>query len=494
MQTPAVAEGAVRAARPGRRPGAGPGQVPGRIWAGVEMALGGIASGGVRSLLTVLGVAIGVAAVVSLLGIGEGAKQAVSAQFEGLGTNIITVESNTPWAPLHADLAPELAAHVPGIVGAVAVVGVNEAVTWRSSAGTSGGPGVLGVTPALQSVHPVKVELGRFLSGLEQQDALRVAVLGAQADQGLFGSLDPIGQDIYIGRDRFRVVGVLAAGGGSLVGSGSVPAQGGGSTAASTSGSSAAPAGGGTSAAGQAVGIGTGIGNSVLIPESTAELLTNTSEVSAIWLKAQDQAAVDPAVLQIERILALRFDLAGSSSGAGGGGGARGPGGPGGPGGGPPSHSLVLPGHGGTAVTVQSLDALVSRADAANRTLSLMLAAIAAVSLIVGGIGVMNMMLVAVRERTVEIGLRKAVGALQVEIIYQFLIEAVVLCAAGGLLGWLGGYGGMHLLHRLGIAAVPVPGALTLALGAATGVALIFGSYPAFLASELEPVEALRRP
>ncbi len=459
----------------------GAGHIPGRIWGGLEMALQGVAAGGVRSLLTVLGVAIGVASVVSLLGIGEGAKQAVVAQFDRLGTNVITLESNTPWAPLHAGLAPWLLAHVPGLSGAVPVVGVREPVTWRSAGSTSGGPGVLGVTPALLGVHPLRVARGRFLSGLEQGAALHVAVLGAQADQSLFGSLDPIGQDLYIGRARFRVIGVLAAGGGSVLGQGTLSAPGATSTTSSGSGSATSR---------QAVGIGSSIGDSVLIPQSTAELLTGTPEVSAIWLKAANRRAVDPAVLQIERILALRFDLARSGGPGGGPGGRGGP-----PGGG--GRALVLPGqpgHGGGGVSVQSLNALVSRADAADRTLSLMLAAISAVSLVVGGIGVMNIMLVAVRERTVEIGLRKALGALQVEIIYQFLIEAVLLCAAGGLLGWLGGYAGMQVLHRLSIAATPVPGALPLALGAATGVALVFGSYPAYLASELEPVEALRRP
>ncbi len=345
MQTSAMA---VVAPGPDRRPAPGLRQVPGRIWAGVEMALGGVISGGVRSLLTVLGVAIGVASVVSLLGIGEGAKQAVAAQFEGLGTNIITVESNTPWAPLHADLAADLVAHVPGIVGAVPVVGVNESVTWRSSANTSASPGVLGVTPALEGVHPVRMELGSFLSWLEQQDALDVAVLGAQAREDLFGSLDPVGQDVYIGQNRFRVIGVLAPGGGSLVGSGSVAGQSGDSGSSGSASAAASPGG-----AGQAAGIGTGLGDSVLIPESTAERLTNTAEVSAIWLKAASQGAVDPAVLQIERLLALRFDLAGSGNGPAGGG-PHGPGGgPPGPSGGP-SQSLVLPGHGGTAVTVRS--------------------------------------------------------------------------------------------------------------------------------------------
>ena len=463
--------------------GTAPLRMVGRIWSGLEMATGGVLAGGVRSLLTILGVAVAVASVVSLLGVGEGAKVAVAAQFEGLGTNIITVESNTPFAPIHASLAPELVKRVPGIAAAVPVVGVQKTVTWRTTSSGSS-PTVLGVTPALAAVHPLHVKLGSFLSTLEQTDALHVAVVGSTAAQSLFGAVNPLGQDLYIGRTRFRVIGVLSAGQGSVLGGGGVPAV--GTTSSSTSTSSPK-----TSSSSQTVAIGSGLSDAVLIPQSTAELLTGSREVSAIWLKATNHASVNPAVLQIQRVLALQFDLARSSGGSGG---HHGPGGP--PGGGPHG-ALLLPGHPGggqQAVTVQSLNALVRRASAADRTLSLMLAAIAAVSLVVGGIGVMNIMLVAVRERTVEIGLRKALGALQVEIVYQFLLEAVLLCALGGLVGWLGGYAGMRLLHDAGVAAVPLPGALPLALAASTAVALIFGSYPAYLASELEPVEALRRP
>ncbi len=473
--------------------GAAPVRMIGRLWAGLEMAVGGVLAGGVRSVLTILGVAVAVASVVSLLGVGEGAKVVVAAQFEGLGTNIITVESRTPFAPIHASLAQQLVSRVPGVAAAVPVVGVQKTVTWRST-GSGSSPTVLGVTPALTQVHPLHVALGSFLSPLEQTDALHVAVLGSTAAQNLFGAVNPLGQDLYIGRSRFRVIGVLAAGGGSVVGGGTVPAVGtaSGSSATTSSSSSASKASGAGS--GQTVGIGSGLSGAVLIPQSTAELLTGSREVSAIWIKARNRASVDPAVLQIQRVLALRFDLArsGTGGGSGPGGGRQGPGGPSGG----PHGALLLPGHpsGGQAVSVQSLNALVQRASAADRTLSLMLAAIAAVSLVVGGIGVMNIMLVAVRERTVEIGLRKALGALQAEIVYQFLLEAVLLCALGGLVGWLGGYAGMRLLHHAGVAAVPLPGALPLALAASTAVALIFGSYPAYLASELEPVEALRRP
>jgi putative ABC transport system permease protein len=105
----------------------------------------------------------------------------------------------------------------------------------------------------------------------------------------------------------------------------------------------------------------------------------------------------------------------------------------------------------------------------------------------------MNIMLVSVRERTVEIGLRKALGALQLDLLYQFVVEALLLCGLGGIGGWAAGFGGVRLLQHYGVQATPLPGALGVALAAAAGVGVLFGTYPAYLASELEPVEALRR-
>jgi len=488
-----------------------------RLWAGVEEALGGVATGGMRSVLTVLGVTIGVASVVSLLAVGEGARLAVAAQYQSLGTNVITVESHSGQVVLTTATAQQLTARVAFITAAMPVVGVSAPVYWRQGDAQGSAVTVLGVTPDLLKIRDEAVVEGSFLSPLEQDAALHVAVLGATAAEGIFGGLDPIDQDILIGQAPFRVIGVLAAQGGATVGSGTVPVLGAG---ASSTSSTATGATSGTSASGsattstaqQTVAVGSGIDDAVLIPESTAEWLAGTTQVSAIWMKATSRDDVAPAVLQTERILALLFNLSADlSSGQTATG--QGPGGPGGyyfkggpltfgPGGfigagnatSTQGGSLVIPGEGGAqALTVQSLDDLVQQADAANRVLTLMLTAIAGVSLLVGGIGVMNIMLVSVQERTVEIGLRKAMGALQLDLLYQFVIEAVVLSGLGGLCGWLGGFGGVRLLQHYGVQAASLPGALGVALGAAAGVGVLFGTYPAYLASELQPVEALRR-
>ncbi len=496
-----------------------------RLAAGIEVAVDGVRTGGLRSVLTVLGVSIGVASVVSLLAVGQGARLAVAAQYQALGTNVISIQSHSGLVRLTRATAATLTGGVPFASAVMPVVGLNAPVRWRLvGANTSSSPTVLGVTPALLKIRKAKVAAGTFLNATEERHALDVAVLGHTAAVTLFGGLDPIGQQIYIGQVPFRVIGVLAAQPGGVP-MGSLPAlSGGGSSSAASGSGGGSGTGGATASSGgsgsgsgsssgsgsgkgpspqQTVALGTGIGASVLIPERTAEWLTDNTEVSAIWMKAKSRAEVQPAVLQAQRILSYTFHLGPSGGGAPGGfkgvgpfaGGFPGPGafgmcpGCGGGGGG----QLVLPGGGGPAVSVQSLDALVKQADAANRVLTLMLTAIAGVSLLVGGIGVMNIMLVSVRERTVEIGLRKALGALQGDLLYQFVLEALLLCGVGGALGWLAGFGGVQLLQHYGVKAAPLPGALGVALLAAAGIGVLFGTYPAYLASELEPVEALRR-
>ncbi len=501
-----------------------------RVGAGFEVAIGGIATGGLRSILTILGVAIGVASVVSLLAVGQGARQAVSAQYQSLGTNIITIQSHSPLVQLTAQTAANLQTQIPFVSAVTPVVGLSAPVRWRgtASAGT-GDSTILGVTPELLRIRPEQVLDGRFLSPLEESNSLHVAVLGYQAAQQLFGGLDPVGQEIFIGQAPFQVIGVLAYQGGAQIGSGQVaalPTSGGGGTAGSgggTAGSGTGAGGGsggsggngcgssgggqsgsgsgsGSSAGGgacaqQTVAVGSGIDRAILIPESTAVWLTSDTQVSAIWMKAKSRTDVEPAVLEAQRILQDEFNLQEAQSlppgfaakiAGFGPGPCCGPSGQGGT-------QLVLPGAGGQAVTVSSLNNLVQQADAANRVLTLMLAAIAGVSLLVGGIGVMNIMLVSVRERTVEIGLRKALGAFQLDLLYQFVMEALLVSVFGGFCGWLAGFLGIQALHHYHVDAVSLSGALWIALAAAAGVGVLFGTYPAYLASELQPVEALRR-
>ena len=484
-----------------------------RLVAGVEVAVDGVRTGGLRSVLTVLGVSIGVASVVSLLAVGQGARLAVAAQYQALGTNVISIQSHSGMVRLTRGTAATLASGVPFAAAVMPVVGLSAPVRWRLTGSGSSSPTVLGVTPALMRIRKAKIAAGTFLNAAEERHALDVTVLGHTAAISLFGGLNPVGQQIYIGQVPFRVIGVLAAQPGgvplgslpALSGSSSSSATGSGTGSSANSGESGKGSGGGHGpTTQQTVALGAGIGASVLIPERTAEWMTDNTEVSAIWMKAKSRSQVQPAVLQTQRILGYTFHLGASGGMAPGG--FKGPGsfmggfpGPGGLGmcmrcfGGGGGGQLVLPGGSGPAVSVQSLDALVKQADAANRVLTLMLTAIAGVSLLVGGIGVMNIMLVSVRERTVEIGLRKALGALQGDLLYQFVLEALLLCGVGGAIGWLAGFGGVQLLQHYGVKAAPLPGALGVALLAAAGVGVLFGTYPAYLASELEPVEALRR-
>jgi hypothetical protein len=387
---------------------------------------------------------------------------------------------------------------------------------------------VLGVTPELLGIRQEKVTTGAFLSPLEEAKSLNVAVLGHTAAKHIFGGLDPVGQEIFIGQAPFRVIGVLAYQGGAKIGSGQVAAltagssgssgtdsgsantgttaTGSGSSASSgtsacgsgsSGGSGASSGSSGGSCAQQTVAVGSGIDSAILIPESTAVWLTDDTEVSAIWMKARSRTDVQPVVLEAQRILQdeVIAPVSGSAPTArsipsvpGQGGFCAGPacanqGG----------SQLVLASGGGKAVTVSSLNTLVQQADAANRVLTLMLAAIAGVSLLVGGIGVMNIMLVSVRERTVEIGLRKALGAFQVDLLYQFVMEALVVSVLGGVCGWMLGFGGVKVFQHYHVDAVSLPGSLLVALAAAAGVGVLFGTYPAYVASELQPVEALRR-
>ena len=452
-----------------------------RWWGRVEVAWVGAVTGGLRSVLTILGVAVGVAAVMTLLAAGQGAKAVVAAQYQHLGTNVITVQADSSAVVMPARLASELARQVPDIVAAMPLAPLKLSVTWRQVRGTR--PEVLGVTDQLPRVHKVHVAAGRFISGLEDARALRVAVLGSTAAHGLFGGLDPVGQTIDLGATPFQVIGVLAP-------QRTVPTLQGVPLASATSGTATAkpttsggsphakPKAAKKSALRASASTGGGLNNSVLIPVRTAQRLAETPSVGAIWIKARTRAAVGPVVAQIQRLLALRFGRGHAHQGNRGGG-----------------HLLVLgKTHGHAPFSVTSLDALVRQAGATSRTLSLLLAAIAGVSLLIAGIGVMNVMLVAVRERTVEIGLRKAIGATAEDLLAQFLLESMLLCGAGGLLGWLGGYGGMALFSALGIASQGVPGEAVLAVAVASGLGVLFGTYPAFLASELEPVEALRRP
>ncbi|MDI6825510.1 MAG: ABC transporter permease [Bacillota bacterium] len=460
---------------------------PGAVWAslragwmrlvfGVSTAVDGLASHRLRSAITMVGVTIGVASVVSLVAIGEGARLVIVRQFQSLGTNLIKIESHHYRAVLRPEDAVELEARVPTISVAMPVVKADADIKWRR---VRTQVKLLGVTEDFPYLREHPMAAGHFFTHLHVENRLRVAVVGYNLVTDLFQGRNPLGQRLYIGNNRFTVIGVLAPKG---------------------------------------AGMADDIDNKIIIPVTAAQRLTRQYRVNEIWCKAVNKDTVDAAVAQISRIFRKKFGItdeqpAEGEEGPGQSGmsvvmkGGRvvigrpvspyappvrqeGPRPPGMPGEEPDQPQEIPP----TAMlSVTSLNELVQEASKANRVMTLMLGAIAGVSLLVGGLGIMNIMLVSVTERTAEIGLRKALGARRTDLILQFLLEAFLISVVGGLVGVAGGWLGTGVIQRYGIETAMTWTGSWAALGAALLVGLIFGVYPAYQASGLSPAEALRK-
>jgi putative ABC transport system permease protein len=436
------------------------------LWAravfGFEAALGGVGMNRLRSAITVLGVTIGVASVVSLVGIGEGARLAVVRQFESLGTNLIKIETHHWRASLTMEDAEMIESRVPTITAAMPVVRAEAPVKWRRRAETLK---ILGVTEEFPRIREQDTVAGRFFSLLHVRERLRVAVVGFNVATRLFEGRNPVGQGIYIGGQRFRVIGVLRPKG---------------------------------------EGMADDIDEKIVLPITAAQRLTRSYLVNEIWTQGVSRDAVDAAVVQISRIFRKKYGLDEPTGEYGDAAGDpfylesayrpfrywdRG------------SVRMEAPrpyekdqGLGPAALlSVTSMNELVQEAGRANRVMTLMLGGIAGVSLLVGGLGIMNIMLVSVAERTAEIGLRKAFGATRADLVFQFMVEAFVLSAVGGIVGLGLGCFGCRVIGSYGIEAEVTWNACRVAIVAALAVGVLFGAYPAYQASGLSPVDALRQ-
>jgi putative ABC transport system permease protein len=385
-----------------------------------RVAIEALRANRLRSALTMLGVVIGVAAVVVLVAIGTGAKQEVESEVEGLGSNLLIVvpgEVNFGSAPTVSRLQLSDVDAVSRVVGdrdrVAATVSSGETVrTGTTQKFTS----VLGVTDTTPKVFTRSLARGGYLTRADVDTDRRVAVLGAAVATALFGDRDAIGQQITIAGVRFRVIGVFAPLGQSL---------------------------------------GVDRDQEVHIPITAAHRLFNTTRVDGLAVKAPDPNTVGDLGKRIVAELSRRH----------------------------PDTEF-------SAVTQEQILGVLGKILG---VLTGVLAAIAGISLLVGGVGVSNIMLVSVRERTREIGLRKAVGARPRDIGLQFLFEAVLLTCLGGLLGMGLGVGAALLVGALS----PVPAAITwwslvLAFGVSAGVGIVFGVVPAQRAGRLDPVVALR--
>ncbi|PPS45336.1 ABC transporter permease [Chroococcidiopsis sp. TS-821] len=397
----------------------------------VKMASKTLLANKLRSTLTMLGIIIGNASVIAMVGIGEGAQRFVSGQFESLGTNVLfIVPGNRDAQRTTVDLpktlvledAEAIATQVPTVSAVAPQLHSRELVTYRNRNTYSL---IVGTNPDFSAVRSFDARRGRFLTDLDVKRNNQVVTLGVDLAERLFGNQDPIGQQVRIRNISFLVVGVMEEKGSVL---------------------------------------GTNYDDSAYIPVTTmaSRIIGENSpygiNLTFISVSAQNEASVDAAQFQITNLLRLRHNITREDD-----------------------------------FSVQSQKDVLEIAGTVTGALTIMLAAIAGISLLVGGIGVMNIMLVSVTERTQEIGLRKAIGATQDDILIQFLIEAVILSAAGGVLGTALGVGGVLLIGAFTPFQAGVsPIAIALAVGVSGGIGIIFGVVPARRAAQLDPIVALR--
>lgn len=397
----------------------------------VQMAGKTLLANKLRSTLTMLGIVIGNASVIAMIGIGEAGQKFVSKQLETLGPNVLfVIPGNQETQRISRDVpktlvledAEAIGEQVPTVAGTTAELNSRQVVSY-SNRNTD--VNIVGTTPQFLTVRNYNTTQGRFFTDLDMRRNNQVTVLGADLATRLFGSSVPVGQQIRIRNASFQVIGVLESKGGS---------------------------------------IGVNYDEVAFIPLSTASnrIVGRTSpygtEVSYIVASARDADSVDAAVFQITNLLRLRHKITGEDD-----------------------------------FTIRTQKDALQTVGQITGALTIMLAAIAGISLFVGGIGIMNIMLVSVTERTQEIGLRKAIGATQQDVLFQFMIEAVIVSAAGGIVGTLVGVSGILLVGALTpLEAAISPVAVAVAVGVSGGIGLFFGVVPARRAAQLDPIVALR--
>lgn len=389
-----------------------------------------------RSALTMLGIVIGVAAVIATAAIGSGATERIQQQIASIGSNIIIILPGSLTSSgmrmgtgnavtLSESDARELSVQCPDIALAVPIVRGGAQIVYENS---NWATVVYGTTPGFLEVRDIPVAEGVSFSQQDVDSANKVALLGRTVVTNLFGSIDPIGKSIRIKNVPVTVVGVLERKGQSPTGQDQ--------------------------------------DDVILLPISTAKRKVigiksaNADAVDSITMQAKSGERIDAAQEEVKTLLRQRHHLAPSEE---------------------------------DDFSIRNMQEIFAAQAESSRIMSIMLAAVASVSLIVGGIGIMNIMLVSVRERTREIGLRQAVGAKTSDILTQFLIEAVTLSIAGGCVGVVLGIGASSLISMLaGWNTAVSLGAVLLAVFFSALVGISFGYYPARKAAYLDPIEALR--
>jgi putative ABC transport system permease protein len=393
----------------------------------------GLTTHKLRSILTMLGIVIGVASVITLMSIGKGATASILESIESIGSDLITISPGSfTFGGIRGGssqtLSYEDAVAISDQVEYIdAVAPYSSTYTQMIYNGENMNAQVIGATPSYKDVQNLEIASGMFFSENEYESGAKVAVVGSDVVETLFGDSDPLGENIRLGNVIVKVIGVLES------------------------------KGGGFSSADSAI-----IMPLTALQQTLSQTRTTRGEhlISSIYLTVTDEDKSDQV---IEDITALLRDR----------------------------HRLTI----GTDndFNITSMQDIAQTMEETSQTLTLLLGAIAAIALLVGGIGVMNIMLVSVLERTREIGIRKALGARERDIWVQFLIEAASLTFAGGILGVVIGWVASFIIDHTGFMNTLVSADIViLAVSVSIGIGLFFGFYPAWNASRLNPIEALR--
>ncbi len=390
-----------------------------------------------RTILALLGIIIGVAAVVVMLSIGRGVQAEIESQFEGLGTNSLQVRTDFQVAPCcdnvltlddsyalaDSDMAPSVVKVSPEIEASGDIVAGRESTSGQ----------VLGVTPQFLGVRNYELGSGRFINAVHVQNISQVAVLGSEIAEMLFGFRDPVGQPVRIDGRQYTVIGVLEGRG--------------------------------------TAGFFGNIDSNILVPITTANYRLQgvigrpgAILVEVIYVQVTSVDEIDAAMEQVDTILRLRHRVVDA-----------------------PEYQIYSP------------QTFVEAASESVQAFSIFMGSVAGISLLVGGIGIMNVMLVSVTERIREIGVRKAMGAKKRDILSQFVLESILLTLGGGATGAVLGIGLSRLMSGVPLAGegselstIVTVDVIVLVLVVSISIGLFFGIYPAFRAARLHPIEALR--
>lgn len=397
----------------------------------IQMAAKTLVSNKLRSALTMLGIVIGNASVITMMGIGEGGQRFVNQELESLGPNVLFVipgnratmriSRDVPKTLVYED-AKAIANQVPTVAAVTGELNSREVVTYRNQ---NTNVNIIGTTPSFLKVRDFETAMGRFFTDLDMRRNNQVVVLGAELAERLFGNRNPVGEQLRVKNASFQVIGVLESKGSNL---------------------------------------GVNYDEAAVIPLMTManRIVGRTSpyglELTYLVVSAKNAESVDAAKFQITNLLRLRHKITGEDD-----------------------------------FTINTQKDALQTVGQITGALTIMLAAIASISLFVGGIGIMNIMLVSVTERTQEIGLRKAIGATQQDILVQFMIEAVIVSVMGGVVGTAIGVSSILLVAAITpLEAAISPGAIATVVLVSGGVGLFFGVVPARRAAQLDPIVALR--